>query len=161
MNGLDAVRARRLEVASREAATLLARASEESRSKRAAAQMEADGLVRAAESEGEHAADADTRRDWTAARRRARAAVLAAERAAYDQLIATATAATTADPRFPALRGRVAAQARRRLGPGTEVSADGDVIVATRRGRHVRWSAGAVIEELVGLGQVELEDLWR
>lgn len=161
MKGLDAVRARRLEVAHARATQVEHDAREESARLRSAALSEAEKLTWEAQLDGEASAEVETGRDWTAARRQARAIVLAAQKAAYDRLIADATAAVTADSRYPLLERHTVEGARRQLGPGADVQIDGSRIVATRRQRQVTWSVGEAVQQALASGVVDAEELWR
>jgi membrane protein involved in colicin uptake len=161
LSGLEPVRAHRLRRAHEQAAQTVAGARAESSRLRLAAETEAESLIRGAQQDGEASADADTGREWTAARRQAREIVLAAQKAAYDDLLAAATAAVMADTRYPRLVQRITDDARRRLGPGAEVSAGGAGVVASRRQRHVTWSVADAVKQAVDSGQVDIEELWR
>lgn len=160
MNGLEPLLAHRVAAARAQADEVIRSAREAAQRRRDAASAEVDELVKTAEREGEASADMDTDRSWTAARRRARAIVLAAERAAYDELRGSVMAAVRADARYPDLVGRIVDGARRRLGPGADVSVDGGVVTASRRQRHVRWSLADTIETSLQ-HRSDVEELWR
>lgn len=138
----------------------------------AAAREEARGLIRKAEAdaatmtqsaarEGERSADADTNREWTAARRRARASVLAARREIYEELVAHCVTGIRADPRYPDLQCVIGEAALKRLGPGARVVIGADTVTATRKHRRIRWSLeNAVSAGMNRLGK-ELEATYR
>ena len=125
---------------------------------------DAAALIENAEKEGEEAAALDTSRGWTAARRRARGIILAAQEGVYRDLHAAAAAAVHADPRYPVLLERLADEARRRLGPGADVdvgfSADAGVR-ATRKDRHIAWSLDSIVADSIERLGPEIEELWR
>lgn len=161
MKGLEAVREAHLAAARVHAGELLAHAHDVAQGILVAAQGEAAGLTRQAEQQGQASAEQDTGRDWTAARRRARAIRLAAQRGAYEALRARTVRAVEADPRMGGLLRRVADAARMRLGPGAAVAFEPGAVVATRRDTYVRWTVeDAVDASLERLGP-ELEELWR
>jgi membrane protein involved in colicin uptake len=161
MTGLDPVRARRLDEARRQAERTIAQAREESSRLRAAAESEAASLMATAREEGDAAADSDTVRDWTAARRRARAIVLAAQKAAYQGLVDEAAAAARSDMRFGDLLERLQDDVMRALGPGARIATSGDEVIGVRLAREVRWSLREAVETLIGGGSVDYEALWR
>ena len=161
MNGLEAVREAHLAAARAHAAELLAHARDVAEGILESAKAEAAELTRHAEEEGRTSAEQDTGRDWTAARRRARAIRLAAERGSYETLRARASHAVGADARTAAVLHNVADAARMRLGPGASVTVDAGVVVASRRTTRVRWTVDdAVDASLEQLGP-ELQQLWR
>lgn len=161
MNGLEPLLAHRLAEARAQAEEVVQLAREAAQRRRDAARAEVDELVKTAEHEGDASADMDTDRSWTVARRRARAIVLAAERAAYEELRGSVMAAVQADARYPGLLGRIVDDAHRRLGPGADVSVDGSVVTGSRRQRHVRWSLADTIETSLQHRAADVEELWR
>lgn len=161
MNGLEAVRARHLAEQRLRAESIVASAREAAAQMLARAHSEVTAATESAEREGEQSAELDTGREWTAARRRARSIVLAAQRDAYDQLRLMCADAVRLNSRYPDLQRVVADHARRCLGPGSEVVVDGDTVVATRKHRRVRWTVlDTVNESLLRLGD-EVEAVWR
>lgn len=140
---------------------MLAEAREESNRLRAAADSDAQASITNAQRQGDAAADADTLRDWTSARRHARAIVLAEQKAAYQRLVDEAADAVRSDPRFTQLVGRIVEDARRVLGPGARVTASGDQVVGARLGREVRWTLLEAVETAIDSGAIDFEALWR
>jgi vacuolar-type H+-ATPase subunit E/Vma4 len=161
VTGLEAVRKRRLEEARRDAERVLAEAREESNRLRAAADSDAQALISTARRQGDAAADADTLRDWTSARRHARAIVLAEQKAAYRKLVDDAADAVRSDPRFAQFVGQVVDGAKQVLGPGAQVTAAGDEVVARRAGREVRWTLSEAVQLAIDSGAIDFEELWR
>lgn len=160
MKGLEAVREAHLAAARAHAGELLAHAREVAQGILAGAQAEAAEVTRQAEQQGQASAEQDTGRDWTAARRRARAIRLAAERGAYEALRARAAHAVEADPRMGRLLRSIGDAARMRLGPGASVVLEPGAVVASRKTIHVRWTIeDAVDASLERLGP-QLEELW-
>ena len=161
MKGLEAVREAHLAEARVHAAELLAHAREVAAGIVDQAQAEAAELTRRAEEEGLTSAEQDTGREWTAARRRARAIRLAAQRSAYESLRARAARAVEADPRTRGLLRSIADAARMRLGPGASVTLEPGAVIASRRTTHFRWTVEEAVDaSLEGLAP-ELEELWR
>ena len=161
MTGLQAVREAHLAAARVHADELLAHARDVAQGILVGAQAEAADLTKQAEEEGQASADQDTGRDWTAARRRARAIRLAAQRGAYEALRARAAHAVEADPRMDALLRNVADAARMRLGPGASVALEPGAVVASRRTTHVRWTVEDSIDAALERLGPQLEELWR
>jgi hypothetical protein len=164
VTGLETVRNHHLAVARERADALVADARAQAQRIVSRSSADAAALIERAEQQGVEAAELDTSREWTAARRRARGIILAARHSAYVDLQAAVAAAVRADPRYPVLLERLADEARRRLGPGADVDIDtsGDLGVgATRKDRHIGWSLDSiVVEGIVRLGP-EIEELWR
>jgi vacuolar-type H+-ATPase subunit E/Vma4 len=161
MTGLEAVRKRRLEDARRDAERLLTEAREEANRLRAAADADAQAMISSARHQGDAAANADTLRDWTSARRRARAIVLAAQKAAYRKLVDDAADAVRSDPRFTQLVRSVVDDAKRVLGPGARVTVGADEVAGSRNDREVRWTLNEAVEAALDSGAFDFEVLWR
>lgn len=161
MNGLEAVRARHLADQRLKAESIVASAREAAAKMLAQAKVEANAATATAQREGEQSADLDTGREWTAARRRARAIVLSAQRDVYDESRRMCAEAVRVSPRYPTLQRVVADRARRRLGPGADVVVDGDTVVVTRKHRSVRWTLADAVEEALRRLGGEVEALWR
>jgi vacuolar-type H+-ATPase subunit E/Vma4 len=164
LNGLEAVRSGHLAAARVHGDALLQDARAQARQIAARSASDAAALIEQAEKEGEEAAELDTSREWTAARRRARGTVLAAQQEVLEQLHAAVAAAVRADPRYPALLERLADEARRTLGPGADVRVDerGDLgVSATRKDRHVDWSLDSIVSECIDKLGPGVVGLWR
>jgi vacuolar-type H+-ATPase subunit E/Vma4 len=164
LTGLETVRNHHLAVARERADALLGDARAQARRIVSKSSADAAALIEHAEKEGEEAAELDTSREWTAARRRARGIILAARQGACRDLQAAVAAAVRADPRYPALLERLANEARRRLGPGADVDIDtsGDLgVSATRKDRHIDWSLDSLVVEGIERLGPEIEELWR
>ncbi|HET9781121.1 MAG TPA: hypothetical protein VFR33_05015 [Candidatus Dormibacteraeota bacterium] len=161
MNGLDAVREHHLAAQRARAKAIVTSGRESARQMLAQAESDSRTATESAEREGEASADLDTNREWTAARRRARGIVLAAQRAVYEELSTACADAITTDSRYPALQRRVADAARAQLGPGADVYPRAAEVIATRKQRSVRWTlAEEIAEELFRL-HGDVEALWR
>ena len=161
MKGLDPVHANHLESARLRAEAIVREAREQADQIIANSSADARALTEQAEHEGEASADQDTNRGWTAARRRARGILLAAQLDVYDELRSALTSAVQSDARYPSLLQRAADDARRRLGPGAEVRVDGSQVSGTRKERHVRWSLRDIIDESLGRLGPDVEELGR
>ena len=162
---LQPLRGSLLAQARAEALALVEAARSDAGDAQAAAGAEAGALIRAAASEREAATGAARERRRQRARREGRAIVLRARRAAYDELRVAALAAAAdllVQPGYPALRERLAAAARARLGPHAEVAeAPGGGVLARAGDRLVDCSLHAMVERcLADLGG-DLEELWR
>lgn len=152
-------------------AALLARAQADADGERAAARQEgqrvveaardqADGVLAQARALGEADAAVMLAAERARARSAARGVVLAAQRAAYDELrdqARTAVAGLLADP---ASRGRLAASMRDRLGDGATVRDHpaGGMIAESPDGRRIDASLDALLD--AALAELDLEQLW-
>jgi vacuolar-type H+-ATPase subunit E/Vma4 len=164
MTGLEAVRTRHLADVHARAHVIVREAREQAQQIEAGSAAEAVALIEGAEIEGEKAAALDTSREWTAARRRGRGIILAAQHDVYEDLRAAAATALRADLRYQVLLQRLADTALRKLGPGADVVVDarGDRgVTATRKNRHVDWSLERIAKEGVDRLGPAVEDLWR
>jgi vacuolar-type H+-ATPase subunit E/Vma4 len=161
VKGLDPVRAIHLEGAHARAEAIVRDARAEAGQIIARSTADADALTEQAEREGESSADLDTNRGWTAARRRARGILLAAQKDVYDELRSAVAGAIQSDARYESFLLRLADEARRRLGPGAEVHVDGSEVRGTRQKRHVRWSLQDLIDDSLGRLGSDVEELWR
>ncbi|MGZ6256709.1 MAG: hypothetical protein ACXWMB_06805, partial [Candidatus Limnocylindria bacterium] len=124
----------------------------------------AAALVESAQKEGEAAADVDTNREWTTARRRARGLILSAQREMNEELRAAVARAARADPRYPALLERLARDGQRQLGPGAEVELDRDGeggVRVMRKGRRIDWSLAAIVAGGLDRLGPRVTELWR
>lgn len=117
-------------------------------------------LERAADA-GRVDADAVIAAERTAARRSARAVELAAQREVYEELRRRVAAAVARLAEDPALRGRLVAAVRARLGPdATVLEAAGGGVVGVAAGRRVDLSLVAVAERAVDALGGEVCELW-
>jgi hypothetical protein len=148
----------------------------------ARSRAQADALVDAAQAEGEaalgdaqahvHALLSEARRqgeadgadvlaaERAAARRAARTALLAAQRAVYDDLVRQARHTVIEVLDRPGSRERLEAGLRRRLGGVADVTEtpDGGLLARTADGRTIDASVAALADSAVG--GLDLEDLW-
>ncbi len=151
--------------------TLLARAQAGADGERAAAEQEGQRVVAAAASQAEaslaHAqalGEADAAgllaADRATSRRAARAVVLAAQRAAYDELRHRSRAAVAGLLADPERHHRLAVTVRDRLGEGATVRDHpaGGVMGEAPDGRHIDASVGALVE--AALAGIDLGQLW-
>ena len=164
---LAPVRRALIEDAHRQAQTLLSDAAVEAEQIEADASAERETAISGARAKGVAAGEHEAARDAARARRTARARVLAAQRAVYDDLVAAVVAAVSAlrtDPGYPDLLEGWSALARAQLGPDALVtrdpSPDGGVI-ATLDDRRVDYTVTALAErELARLAQ-KVGGLWH
>lgn len=164
MKGLEAVRRHQLAAAHAQAEAILRDARAQAQQIGAKAADDARELIGHAESEGDSTAELDTSRKWTAAKRRARGLILAAQREVYDDLRAAVSAAIRLDSRYPALLEQLAASAHRELGPGAKVSINSvgtGQVTASRKHRHVEWSLDQIVQDGIERLGPGIEELWR
>lgn len=126
----------------------------------------ARALLEHAVAEGERVAEREAAHRLVEARRKARALVLGAERAAYERLLAEAVSVTRMlheQPEYADLEGRLVEVAQAVLGPETEIvrNPDGQGGVQARNGgRSVDLSLPTLARRCVGqLGQA-VTRLW-
>lgn len=142
---------------------VLARADEDALAALGRARAQADALLAEARAKGaaEGAAVLDAQR--AGAQRRARGVLLAAQRAAHDDLRAAARGAVRAvrdDPDYPAMIEALRARAMRDLGPGTSITElDAGGIVAESGQRRAEYSLDALADDLVDQ-VVAIADPW-
>lgn len=161
MTGLEAVREHYLAEARTQAAEVMAHARDMARDILDKARADAAELTRHAEEEGQASAEQDTGRDWTAARRRARAIHLAAQRSVYDDLRTQCARALALDPRTTVLLHRIGDAARMRLGPGATITLGVSSVDASRKAHHVRWTVEEAVDDSLHRLGPEVEELWR
>lgn len=150
---------------------LLARAQADADGARAAAEHEAQQVVATATSRAEalltHAqalGEADAAgllaADRATSRRAARAVVLSAQRAAYDELRRRSRAAVAGLLADPERHRRLAVTVRDRLGEGATVRDHpaGGVVATSPDGRHIDASVDALVE--AALAGIDLRQLW-
>ena len=124
---VDSLRASFLDEARGDAARARAEGDRRIAAMRAEAESRGRALVEQARAEGVAAAAIVGRRDQAAARRRARAIVLAAKRELYEELCRRAKAAARSlrdDPGYPVLLEQLSATARAQLGDDTVLEVD-------------------------------------
>lgn len=157
---LEPLRAALLARAQSQADRLRAAGEEEGRRAVDAAQQQADSVLARARAHGQADAAELRATEHARARRAARAVVLQAQRAAYDELCRQAGQAVgrlLADPghhdRLTALvRGRIGDEAVIREGPG------GGILAQTPDGLGLDASVGALVQR--GLGDLDVGQLW-
>lgn len=161
-DGLAVVGAALLARARRDAEDITAEARADADAAVARAREEADGIVAAARAQGAADAAAALSGERSRTLREARARVLRAERAAYDELCRRTVADVTGvlDRLGPEVQARLAREAAARLGPGAEVrpGARGPTAVAGQR-RLTLEPERLVDRAIEGLGP-ELAGLW-
>jgi len=160
MKGLELVEQRFLDDQRARAEAVIASAREEARQRMKKAQADAAALTKSAAREGALSADADRNREWTAARRQARASVLAARREIYDEVVAFCMTGIRADPRYEELQRLISHESLKRLGPGAQVVIDGDTVAATRKHRRIRWSLESAVSLALSRLGAELEAIY-
>jgi vacuolar-type H+-ATPase subunit E/Vma4 len=155
---LDTAREALLDDAQRRAQEIVALGEEEAARRLEEARREADELVARARAEGEVEGRLQAARVQAVQRFTAHMQVLGAQRASYDALLARARAdalALRGDPAYPELLDRLAAAARRDLGPDAEVTID----PAALGGVLARAGSRAVDYTLVALAERCVQDL--
>lgn len=163
MSGLATVRERSLEDAKARATAVVRDAAAQAQQLVAAAGAEASALLDAARREGERAAELDTGRDLAGARRRARSLELRAQRAVYEHVRDEVMRSVREDPRYSALLAALSDAARRRLGPGTEVTVDAagtEGVVAVRRDRRIALTLERIVDRGLARLGARVEEAW-
>jgi vacuolar-type H+-ATPase subunit E/Vma4 len=163
---LDTAREALLDDARREAEAILARADAAAAARLQAARREAEELRARARAQGEAEGRVGAAQTLAGERFAARMRVLGARRASYDALLEQARRAALAlreDPDYPQLLERLAAAARKDLGPGTELTVDppGQGGVLGRAGsRAVDYTLVALAERCVRDLGPRVAELW-
>lgn len=159
-NALEPLRAALLARARADADNQRAAAEDAGRRVVEAAQREADAALDEARSRGEADAAGLLAVERAQARRTARAVVLAAQRAAYDELCRQARAAVADLLADPDRHRRLAVTVRERLGDGAIVRDDpaGGVVAESPDGRRIDASVDALVG--TAMGELDLEQLW-
>jgi len=161
---LEPVVERLLADARHRAEELLADADAAVRDTRDAAATQATRILEQARRDGSDAAARAVGATLVEARRRSRRLVLDARRRAYEEVrrdARTQLAARRAAPEAAALRTRLAAVARARLGPETTVTPDdGCGIVASADGRRIDLGTGVLVERAMRSLGDRLAGLW-
>ena len=162
---LAPVRSALLSAAAAAAARVLAHADADVAERLAAAGEEARRIGEASSAEAAAEAATIAAEARVRARRQERAILLAAQRAAYEQLQAGSRAAVRGlrgDPSYPELLARLTATARERLGPGTAVREHpGGGVVAEVEGRRLSFTLDAAAERAVEALGRDVERLWE
>jgi vacuolar-type H+-ATPase subunit E/Vma4 len=137
-----------------------AAAEDEGRRDVEAARREADAALAEARSRGESDAAGMLAVERAQARRTARAVVLAAQHAAYDDLCRHARAAVADLLADPDRHRHLAETVRERLGEGAVVRDDpaGGVVAESPDGRRIDASVDALVT--AAIGELDLEQLW-
>jgi vacuolar-type H+-ATPase subunit E/Vma4 len=162
---LDPVREALLVEARTEADRLVSEAEARATTQVAHAEEEKAALVRRARAEGEAAAELEAASELTQARRRARALVLEARRAVYEDARREAHAAAQRlrlQPRYQQLLDRLAAQVKEELGPDAELELDPPEggVLGRLGNRRVDHTLPASVERCLGERGDDLERLW-
>ncbi len=161
---LGPVRAALMASAGADAARVLARADADVAERLAAAGVEAARVRESAAEDVALEVDTIAAEARVRARRQERAIVLAAQRAAYEQLRAGARAAVRGlrgDTAYQPLLERLGAVARERLGPGAVVREHPDGgVVAEVAGRRLSLTLDAAAERAVDALGRDVERLW-
>lgn len=157
---LEPLRAALIAQARAEAQRLRGEAEADGRRVVVEAQRQAAQILAEAHTQGEADAAELITAERGKSRRAARAVVLAAQRAAYDDVQHKARAAVRALLAEPAGRERLEAAARARLGETAEVHAlaDGGLVAHTADGRRIEASVQLLVE--TALADLNLEQLW-
>lgn len=162
---LAPVREALLAQAELDGAELVRQAADRAAAQVAEAEEERDALIRRARTEGEAAAELEAATERAHAGRRARAFVLEAERAVYDDVRRRAHAAAQelrSTPRYGELVGRLAARAREELGPDAELELDpprGGVAARTGN-RRLDYTLPVLVDRALAEHAEQIEELW-
>jgi len=163
---VDSLRTTFLDQARTDAARIRADSDREIAAMRAGAEERGRGLVEQARAEGVAAAAIVGGQAQAAARRQARAVVLAAKRELYEQLCRQARLAARSlrdDPGYPALLERLGAAARAQLGEKAVLEVDppgAGGVRGSSGARHVDYTLDALAERCLERLGGRLERLW-
>jgi len=163
---VDSLRATFLDEARADAARARAEGDRQIAAMHAEAEERGGALVEQARAEGIAAAEIVGRQDQAAARRRARAIVLAAKRELYEELCRQARAAARSlrdDPAYPALLEQLTATVRAQLGEDAVLEVDppgAGGVRGSSGARHVDYTLDALTERCLGRIGGGLERLW-
>lgn len=135
-------------------------AETDGRQRLAAARDEAEALLAKARAQGEMDAEAMFESEMDRARRSARGVVLAAQRAAYNELRQRALTAVRGLVADPARRARLATLLRGQLGDQAVIREhpDGGIVAETPDGRSVDASIEKLVD--IAVADLDLEQLW-
>ena len=164
---LGPVRDATLAQARADAAAALADAERRAEAKVAVARKEGAALVRQARVDGTAAAAIEGAHDEAAARRAARALVLAAERALYDELCRRAdddAYALRGTNGYAALLAELSDAARRQLGAGARLDVDPAGLGGVRgssNGRSVDYTLPTLVDRALERLGARTEVLWQ
>lgn len=139
----------------------LAEAEDAAAERLARAYEEASAMLAQARADGELAAEVEAAHVQAEARRHARALVLVARRALWDELVAETHARAVVLRDSPAFRSALEAAARAQLGADARVETlpDGGVLARTS-GCSVDYSLTAVVDRAVAANAARAEELW-
>lgn len=158
-SALEPLREALLANARTEAGQLLRAAEESGRQEISAAEDEVATLLARARAQGEADGAALRRVDEAAARSAARARLLAAQLAAYEELRRRSREAVRALLREPGIRDRLAGALRQTLGDAdVSDTDDGGLFARAPDGRSVDASVAALVD--AALADLDLEQLW-
>ena len=150
-----------LEQAHADAARILARAEERAAHIAAAAEERAASILADARAEGAGAASLEGGREQAAARRRARALVLAAQRQIWDELRAAARSAVR-EAADEALLERLAQTARRQLGGDAVIERDAAGGLRASAGvRRVDYTLEPLVDRCLALLGSAVSEVWQ
>ncbi len=141
----------------------IAAADAQARAVLATAQAEADGIVDDARRAGRAEAAAVSTAAAARIRRQSRAALLAAQREAYDGLLTACRSQVGAlrdDPAWPQALAGLAATARAAAGDGSAVTESSSGLVAETDSTRVEITMDALAERLVGRLGDDVRALW-
>jgi hypothetical protein len=157
---LEPLRSALVRQAHHDADMVTAAAEEQGRQSVAAAQAEAAALVEQAKTQGESAARALQSHERARLRRAHRGVVLAAERAAYDELTRRACSAVQELLADGENRARLTVLLKRRLGTGASVSdlPDGGLHAEDLEGRSVDAAVSTLVDD--ALSRLDVSQLW-
>jgi hypothetical protein len=150
-----------------DADAMLADAGRRAEARIAAARKEGAALVRQARVDGAAAAAIEGAHDEAAARRTARALVLAAERELYDELCRRAdddAYALRGTNGYAALLEQLSDAARRQLGDGARLDVDPEGLGGVRgssNGRSVDYTLSTLVDRALDRLGARTEALWR
>ena len=163
--GLGAVREALLAQAALEADRLVRQAAHRAAAEVKEAEDETAALVRRARAEGEAAADLEAASELAQARRRARALVLGARRAVYDEVRRSAHAEALelrSAPGYAKLVERLASRTRDELGADADLELDPPEggVVARLGNRRLDYTLPVLVERCLAERAEEIERLW-
>lgn len=164
--GLDPVREALLADARAAADRVVRQAEDRASDQVERAHAETEARVARARAEGEAAADLETISALAEARRGARALVLEAQRAVYDDVRRQAEAAVQelrTTPRYEELLDRLTTRAGEILGPEAQVERDPPEggVIARAGNRRVAFTLPVLVEHCLAEHAHEIDRLWR
>jgi vacuolar-type H+-ATPase subunit E/Vma4 len=164
--GLDPVREALLAQARRDADVLVQQAADRAEARVAEAEGEIEAQILRARAEGESAAELEAATELARAGRRARAHVLGAQRAVYDDVRRRAhdtARELRSSPGYPELVERLASRARAELGPEAEIERDPPAggVLARAGNRRLDYTLPVLTELALAEHAADIEELWR